>query len=144
MIKKISGLNDLKTFLSSHIVPILKPKTILLLNGELGVGKTQAVKFLVDLMGGNSVVSPTFSIIQNYKVKDCLIYHCDLFRVESFKDLEFTGFWDIFNDSKSIVFVEWAEKMNTQKIAGWSMFELNVEFDSAGDTNRKLSFKQLS
>ncbi len=148
MTENTSDVQNLKKFLKSHVVAILKPKTLLLLKGELGVGKTQTVKFLAEMLGGSMVTgsmvtSPTFSVIQNYDIQNGVLYHCDLYRIESAKDLEFTGFWDLFNDTKAIVCVEWPEKMNTHKIAGWSVFEFKLEFDSSGETKRKLTFTQL-
>jgi tRNA threonylcarbamoyladenosine biosynthesis protein TsaE len=144
MMTTVADVRELKSFLKDHIVSILKPKTILLLMGDLGVGKTQTVKLLVELLGGKEVSSPTFSIVQNYDVKNGIVYHCDLFRIESVKDLEFTGFWDLFNEPNAMVFVEWPEKMKTYDVAGWSVYSLLLEFDEKKETARKITLRQLS
>ena len=58
-------------------------RKIILFNGEIGVGKTTLIKFLLKMLEvQETVVSPTFSIINEYKYKDGLIInHFDLFRI---------------------------------------------------------------
>ena len=91
----------------------LKPGDIIFLYGEIGVGKTTFVKYLVNEFQENSkdqiteVTSPTFNILNEYKIKELTIKHYDLFRLklpEEVKDL------NLFEeDEKSIVLVEWPQ-----------------------------------
>jgi tRNA threonylcarbamoyladenosine biosynthesis protein TsaE len=87
-------------------------KQLVLLNGPLGVGKTQFVKYMVSTMGGEMPDSPTFSIINQYLCADKTIYHVDLYRLESEADVESTGFWDLFREDEALIFVEWAERIS--------------------------------
>lgn len=107
---EIRSLEELRFFLKEQIVPVLSKQTVVLISGELGVGKTQSVKFLIELLGGTGAVSPTFSVINSYETKIAEVFHVDLYRVKDEDDLESTGFWDLFRD-ENIVMIEWAEKL---------------------------------
>ena len=89
-------------------------KQLVLLNGPLGVGKTQFVKTMVSSMGGEMPDSPTFSIINQYPCANKTIYHVDLYRLESEADVESTGFWDLFCEDEALIFVEWAERIDEE------------------------------
>ena len=87
---------------------------IVLLSGEMGVGKTQFVRFMVQCLHGDcDVVSPTFSIHNSYVCKGCIVEHFDFHRLKSMVDLESTGFWDVLSlavdeeDLFRVVVVEW-------------------------------------
>lgn len=113
------------------------PKQLVLLNGPLGVGKTQFVKSMVSTMGGEMPDSPTFSIINQYPCADKTIYHVDLYRLESEADVESTGFWDLFRENEALIFVEWAERItddNWPKI--WPRLNIHMQFAEKTDTRK--------
>lgn len=86
----------------------LNPRVILL-NGQLGAGKTTFVKYLVELLGSaDEVTSPTFSLVNEYQTENSPIYHMDLYRLDSYDDLFNAGIEEYFF-SKSICIVEWPE-----------------------------------
>ncbi len=89
---------------------------IILLDGELGAGKTTFVKFLAKHLkfNENDVSSPSFTIVQHYISKEGKeIYHIDLFRIEKVSDLYSLGLDELLS-GKGLVVVEWykiAEKL---------------------------------
>jgi len=114
---------------------------IILLYGEVGVGKTQAVRAIVEGFGGKFVQSPTFAIHQRYKTNFLPIDHLDLYRIKNQKDLESTGFWEILNDESSITFVEWAEKLDADDLPiDRRIWLIKIQSD---DGDRKIRVKEL-
>ncbi|HCW94123.1 tRNA (adenosine(37)-N6)-threonylcarbamoyltransferase complex ATPase subunit type 1 TsaE [Flexistipes sinusarabici] len=99
----------------SEIVEKYKDKlldNIILLNGELGAGKTTFVKkFAEAVCSKYTVSSPTFTIMQKYETTANPIYHFDLYRIESIDELEMTGFFE-YIEYPGTIFIEWAEKFD--------------------------------
>ena len=86
-------------------------KSIVLLKGNLGTGKTTLVKHFVQSMDDTVAVdSPTFSLVNTYQVSNNTIHHFDLYRLENVEEIEDIGFWD-YIDSNAWCFVEWPEKI---------------------------------
>lgn len=86
-------------------------KTILFY-GNMGVGKTTLISALVKALGGQiKATSPTFSIVNEYKVKDDMVYHFDLYRIEDVEELFDIGIED-YLDSGNWIFIEWPEKID--------------------------------
>ncbi len=124
---EIRSLEELRFFLKEQIVPVLSKQTVVLISGELGVGKTQSVKFLIELLGGTGAVSPTFSVINSYETKIAEVFHVDLYRVKDEEDLESTGFWDLFRD-ENIVMIEWAEKLSYLSFPkSWKVVSIQID-----------------
>lgn len=83
---------------------------IVLLNGTLGAGKTFFVKCIAEYFHCDEASSPTFTLHQRYE-GDITIRHFDLYRLESFAELENIDFFGIA-ESGDTCFVEWADKFN--------------------------------
>tara|TARA_B100000925_G_C21727587_1_gene353665 strand:+ start:102 stop:509 length:408 start_codon:yes stop_codon:yes gene_type:complete len=83
---------------------------IILIAGEMGVGKTTLIKqLLVELNVMDNVSSPTFSLINEYKTKSKdVIYHMDLYRINKIEELEEIGFFEYLESGK-LCFIEWGE-----------------------------------
>ena len=83
---------------------------IVLICGEMGVGKTTLIKELLSLMSVvDNVSSPTFSIINEYSTdKDEIIYHIDLYRIEDISELDNIGFFEYLESGKTCL-IEWGE-----------------------------------
>jgi tRNA threonylcarbamoyladenosine biosynthesis protein TsaE len=99
--------------LGAGIGKILKAGDFLALIGELGSGKTAFVQGLARGMGvpaAYAVVSPTFTLINEYPGQSATLYHLDVYRLASSADLLDTGFDEaIFQ--KGVTVVEWAERI---------------------------------
>ena len=91
----------------------IKPKDIILIYGEMGVGKTTFVKYVINgLQKENNqiiteVTSPTFNILNEYQIKEIKINHYDLFRLKSKDELKDLNLFD--DKSDSITLIEWPQ-----------------------------------
>ena len=108
----ISSEKKLEEF-ANNLSTELKKGDIFFLFGEMGVGKTTFVKFLINNLQLKfkqkltEVTSPTFNIMNEYNIKDLSIKHYDLYRLKSSKELQDLN---MFNENnKSILLVEWPQ-----------------------------------
>jgi tRNA threonylcarbamoyladenosine biosynthesis protein TsaE len=93
----------------------LTPGSVLLLTGNLGSGKTTFVQGLAQGMGiVDSIVSPTFTIINEYFSGRLPLYHLDLYRLTSAEvdDLQLESYWLGLETELGIVAIEWAERLS--------------------------------
>ena len=83
-----------------------------LLNGDLGAGKTTFTKYLAKYLGvKDEVTSPSFTILKQYNGKKFKINHFDLYRIEDISELQEMGFEEYLNtDNGSILLIEWGER----------------------------------
>jgi len=94
----------------SKFCKILGTKDVVILEGDLGGGKTTFVKGILHGLGyKRRVLSPSFTIMRKYHIKKYDIYHVDLYRLKSF-DLASLGFEDLFYSEDSISLIEWGNK----------------------------------
>ncbi|MBE5741551.1 MAG: tRNA (adenosine(37)-N6)-threonylcarbamoyltransferase complex ATPase subunit type 1 TsaE [Clostridiales bacterium] len=107
--------------LAKRFADSLNKGDVVLLNGDLGAGKTTFTQFVFAFLGVKEVVnSPTFAILKTYKGK-CILHHFDTYRISSEEAIE-AGFDEVLGDRDSIIFIEWSENIapllpkNTKKI----------------------------
>ncbi len=83
---------------------------VILLEGQLGAGKTTFARALLGALGvGERIKSPTYSLIESYRVGDLCIHHLDLYRIADAEELEWLGLPDLL-DETSLIVVEWPER----------------------------------
>jgi tRNA threonylcarbamoyladenosine biosynthesis protein TsaE len=90
----------------------LSPPLIVLLRGDLGAGKTTLVKGIAEGFGAASaddVTSPTFTLVHEYRGPDVILYHVDLYRIDTQRELETLGLDDLLAPN-CILLIEWGEK----------------------------------
>ena len=115
----ISEENDAKS-VAEKFSKLVKQGDFILLSGNLGVGKTTFIKYLINsLQKANkqkisAVTSPTFTVINEYQIKKKLIKHYDLYRIKNKKELNNLGIQENLKDQ--ITFVEWPEIIKKIKI----------------------------
>ncbi|HYW51375.1 MAG TPA: tRNA (adenosine(37)-N6)-threonylcarbamoyltransferase complex ATPase subunit type 1 TsaE [Gemmatimonadaceae bacterium] len=89
----------------------LMAPALVTLTGDLGAGKTTLVQAICRALGVTEpVTSPTFALIHEYSGRSGRIVHCDLYRLESARDVASLGLDDLLADPGTIVLVEWAER----------------------------------
>ena len=100
-------------------------QNVVLISGEMGVGKTTLIKELLSLYGvTDNVSSPTFSIINEYLIdNDEVIYHMDLYRVKDIAELENIGFFE-YVESRRTCFIEWGEMIEELIDSEYNKFTL--------------------
>lgn len=101
------------------LAELLAPPQLLLLMGELGTGKTTLVKGIaqaLDAAEPDEVTSPTFTLIHEFdgtrEGKQVKLYHLDVYRLESERQLETLGLDDLLT-SDALVLVEWGDKFKS-------------------------------
>tara|TARA_B100001057_G_scaffold313243_1_gene313391 strand:- start:41 stop:496 length:456 start_codon:yes stop_codon:yes gene_type:complete len=93
----------------------IKPKDIIFLYGEVGVGKTTFVRHLINRLQKENneiiteVTSPTFNILNEYQIKKIKINHYDLYRLNSADELKNLNLFD--DKLNSITLIEWPQKI---------------------------------
>lgn len=113
---------------------VLLPGDIVLLNGDLGSGKTYFVKSICSQFGIDSVSSPTFSIVNEYH-NGRKITHFDFYRIKKIEELYDIGFEDYIMNQEAIIFIEWSNmftKILPQK-------NYTVEIVGGNITSREIS-----
>ena len=96
--------------LGRRIAAELPSKSVVLLIGNLGAGKTTLAKGIADGLGAavpDEVSSPTFTLIHEFG--DGRLYHIDLYRLEEPREVETLGLGDLF-DREAVVLIEWGER----------------------------------
>ena len=94
------------------LVELLSPPKLVLLRGDLGAGKTTLVKGIAagfEAAEEEDVTSPTFTLVHEYRGPRANLYHIDLYRVDTARELETLGLDDLRSDN-SILLIEWGEK----------------------------------
>ena len=98
--------------LGRELAASLAPPKLVLLRGDLGAGKTTLVKGIAQGFRAASeedVTSPTFTLVHEYRGPSATLYHIDLYRVDTQRELETLGLDDLINEN-SVLLIEWGEK----------------------------------
>ena len=109
----------------------IKAGNIIFFKGELGVGKTTFIKYLINfLQRKNSkpiteILSPTFNLLNEYKLENLVIKHYDLYRINNEKELINLSIFEDISDQ--ITLIEWPEKINNHKKN--NIIDLTFEYD---------------
>jgi tRNA threonylcarbamoyladenosine biosynthesis protein TsaE len=135
-----------------EIAAKLHPPVLVLLKGDLGSGKTTLTKGIIsglDAAREEDVTSPTFNLVHVFSkpiqagsksnAHSCKVYHVDLYRIESFHDLESLGLEDALSE-KAIVIIEWPERFTFR--TDWPTVEIRL--DHAGGDSRRIAISNLS
>ncbi|WP_457551396.1 tRNA (adenosine(37)-N6)-threonylcarbamoyltransferase complex ATPase subunit type 1 TsaE [Desulfobacula sp.] len=123
--------------LGEHLGENISQGITIALKGELGAGKTTFVQGFAKGLGVSEkyyITSPTYNIINEYPAGPLTLCHLDLYRLESFEELETIGFEDLVDDTHIIV-VEWPQIL--KRVSFQFDVEINFKFDA--DYNRIIS-----
>ena len=142
---KILDLHELEK-ISTNLCKDISVGDIYLIQGELGAGKTTFIRLLINnlfllnnLPKPSSITSPTFPILITYELNSSQIYHYDLYRVKSLKELEELDFFENLNNN--ITFIEWPEMLISLPL---NKNHYLINLDMIAETKRKIniSFKK--
>jgi tRNA threonylcarbamoyladenosine biosynthesis protein TsaE len=135
-----------------EIAAKLHPPVLVLLKGDLGSGKTTLTKGIISGLGAareEDVTSPTFNLVHEFgnstqagserSPHPCKVYHVDLYRIESFHDLESVGLEDALSE-KAIVIIEWPERFTFR--TDWPTIEIRL--DHAGGDSRRIAISGMA
>jgi len=117
----------------------LKPGSVVLLRGGLGAGKTTMVKGIAEGFNAaraEEVTSPTFTLIHEYRGPEVTLYHIDLYRIDTQRELDTLALDDLMT-ANSILLIEWGEKF--ARFAKERDVEIAIEH--RGGDERVVSFK---
>ena len=114
----------------------LIPPKIVLLRGDLGAGKTTLVKGIAEgfrAAAQEDVTSPTFTLVHEYRGPEASLFHIDLYRVDTPRQLETLGLDDLMGEN-SVLLIEWGEK--------FPRFErerdVEIALEHLGESDRKV------
>ena len=123
--------------LAKNLTHYLKGGEIIYLYGDMGVGKTTFVRYLINQFQKDKqsniteVTSPTFNLLNEYEINDLVIKHYDLFRL---KDKSEITSLDLFkNDKNTITLIEWPQLINKKK----SIKTINLIFSYKNEFNNR-------
>ncbi len=118
---------------------ISKP-SIILLEGDLGAGKTHFVKgFALGFGSKNMVTSPTFTLMNIYQTKKMPIYHFDMYRISSFDEVQNLGFEEYFDRHlDGVTIVEWPQNVGDLT----KLWNYKVTISKIGDFERKIQIEK--
>lgn len=98
--------------LGRELAASLAPPKLVVLRGDLGAGKTTLVKGIAQGFHAASeedVTSPTFTLIHEYRGPSTMVYHIDLYRIDTQRELDTLALDDLMTEN-SILLIEWGEK----------------------------------
>ena len=122
---KISSIRELEK-ITKKIRKILLPGDTIFLYGEIGVGKTTFSRLLINSyqkennIKRDEVLSPTFNIVFEYKIKNFKIQHFDLYRLKSSKDIKNIGLFE--NNENTLTIIEWPELIKKKPLNRIDLF----------------------
>jgi tRNA threonylcarbamoyladenosine biosynthesis protein TsaE len=121
--------------IAQKIALLFRPGDLIVLDGDLGAGKTYFVKgFSAGFQANDPVSSPTFSIANFYRSAQSDLLHIDLYRIETFEQFADLGLSDYFN--QTITLIEWGKKF-----AEYFEDYFLISFEIKEDNVRSLTFE---
>lgn len=114
----------------------LRGGEIITLSGELGAGKTVFVKGLCSGLGvKDEVLSPTFTVMNDYKGSELNVYHYDAYRLSSGEEAYHAGLTDYFGERGGVCVVEWAENI-ADAFDGLETIKIEIRY--TGENSREI------
>ena len=122
----IDGVENIAKYMKS----ILKDGDIIVMQGNLGFGKTTFVRTLSKILGSKNIVSsPSFTLINEYDIIlnniESILKHIDLYRINSIDELDNIGFRDKIKE-EGITIIEWGDKFIDYFESPYYLFEIEM------------------
>lgn len=134
---ELHQLNEVLFLLNNE----LSQTTVLLLEGDLGAGKTTLTKALLLQKGiSKEVSSPTFNIVNTYIAENqTKVHHFDLYRIKHIEELDEIGFWE-YLDSGDLCVIEWPEMIEEYLDVDY----LKLQIKHSGEQQRQYLLTKLT
>jgi tRNA threonylcarbamoyladenosine biosynthesis protein TsaE len=116
------------------LAELMTPPKMVLLRGDLGAGKTTLVKGIAaafDAAAEEDVTSPTFTLVHEYRGPRANLYHIDLYRIDTPRELETLGLDDLRSEN-SVLLIEWGEKFPRLE------WDVEIDLERAGENGRRI------
>lgn len=116
------------------LVELLAPPKMVLLRGDLGAGKTTLVKGIAaafEAAAEDDVTSPTFTLVHEYRGPRANLYHIDLYRIDTPRELETLGLDDLRSEN-GVLLIEWGEKFPRLE------WDVEIALERAGENGRRI------
>ena len=133
----ITGSAEDTIALGRELAPALKNARLVMLRGNLGAGKTTLAKGIAEGLHAAStedVTSPTFTLIHEYRGPEVSIYHVDLYRIETLRELDTLGLDEILAEAGNLVLLEWGEKFARFDAER----DIEISIERTGDEQRRI------
>jgi tRNA threonylcarbamoyladenosine biosynthesis protein TsaE len=120
----------------------LRPPKVVVVTGDLGAGKTTLIKGMVDGFQAakvDDVTSPTFTLVHEFRGPEADVYHIDLYRVDTLRELETLGIDDLMGE-RSVLLIEWGEKFERFRRER----DVEIRIERVGDSERRLSIESVN
>jgi tRNA threonylcarbamoyladenosine biosynthesis protein TsaE len=134
----ITGSAEETIALGRQLAAELRSARLVMLRGELGAGKTTLAKGIAEGLHAAShedVTSPTFTLIHEYRGTEVNIFHVDLYRIETQRELDTLGLDELIAEQGNLVLLEWGEK--------FARFEkerdVEIRIERNGEQERRLT-----
>ncbi len=139
MFKFVSNNEKETKDIGFNLASKLREKTVVILTGDLGSGKTKLIEGFLSFFGlEEEISSPTFTIVNEYSKNDLNIYHFDLYRLENLDEFYAIGGTEYFNNG--ICLIEWGEMIEpilTQYI------KINISKDEKNENIRYINIENI-
>jgi tRNA threonylcarbamoyladenosine biosynthesis protein TsaE len=124
-------------YLAKEFAGVVRQGQVIVLNGNLGSGKTYFIKNVLHCFSINNVNSPSFAIVNEYN-GTIRAYHFDFFRLKNIAELHDIGWQDYLNDNKAVTFIEWGDQLKN------ALPEKRIEIliTVTNDTKRQFDFNK--
>jgi tRNA threonylcarbamoyladenosine biosynthesis protein TsaE len=115
----------------------LPPPKLVMLTGDLGAGKTTLIKGIAEgfhAAEAQNVTSPTFTLIHEYRGPNASVFHIDLYRIDTQRELDTLALDDLRSDD-AVILIEWGEKFEQVKRDS----EVKISIERVNDAERRIT-----
>jgi tRNA threonylcarbamoyladenosine biosynthesis protein TsaE len=137
VVEMLSHSADETISVGRQLASLLGAGQLVVLRGDLGAGKTTLVKGIAEAFQAalqEDVTSPTFTLVHEYRGPAITLFHIDLYRIDTARELMTLGIDDLRSEPGSILLVEWGEKFESVR----KQADAEIRIERMGETERRI------